>query len=146
MNEHPQKSGLSESRQRRLEELRAKYRPSPSQPEERLHELRANPPTGYDPDRATHWCSWCGMPDAPVSDDISAPDPPCPACGSTFRWSGRFTDYLGTATTPPDDGTCTACYQWRRYPTRQEHFGWAWWRICPRDCQCAHHKDEIWIA
>ena len=44
----------------------------------------------------------------------------------------------------PDDGTCRKCYEWRRYPPGQEHFGYAWWRTCPDWCECEHHKNEIW--
>jgi len=76
---------LSEPRHRRLEELRAKYRPSPARAE-------------------------------------FGPEP------------------------PPDDAACRLCYEWRRYPAGQEHFGWSWWRICSHGCPCEHHKDEVWIA
>jgi hypothetical protein len=46
---------------------------------------------------------------------------------------------------PPDDDTCRECYEWRRYPPGQEHFGWAWWRKCGR-CDHEHHKNEVWLA
>ncbi len=46
---------------------------------------------------------------------------------------------------PPDDGTCTECFEWRRYPPGQEHFGFAWWRTC-HGCDHKHHEDEVWLA
>jgi len=47
---------------------------------------------------------------------------------------------------PPDDGTCRECYEWRRYPEGQRHFGMTWWRVCGQDCGCAHHANELWLA
>jgi hypothetical protein len=62
------------------------------------------------------------------------------------RHLARELDALPPMQPEPEDGTCRRCYQWRRYPPGQEHFGYAWWRICPHGCDCAHHADEIWIA
>ena len=47
---------------------------------------------------------------------------------------------------PPEPGQCPLCYEWRRYPPGQEHFGFAWWRICQPGCVCAHHDNEVWLA
>lgn len=44
------------------------------------------------------------------------------------------------------DATCRDCYEWRRYPLGQRHFGFAWWRRCDNSCTHPHHADEIWIA
>jgi hypothetical protein len=98
-----------------------------------------------EPDIAREWCTSCGLPDAPVTSKFE-PDTPCPRCGSTWRWYGRLSDRDGAAAGPPDDGTCLTCYEWRRYPSGQEHFGWAWWRTCAHGCACAHHADEVWLA
>ena len=97
------------------------------------------------PDTARWWCTSCGLPDAPVAGKFDA-DPPCPRCGSPWRWHGRLADRDGTAAGPPDDGLCPACYEWRRYGGGQEHFGWAWWRTCASDCGCEHHAGEVWLA
>jgi hypothetical protein len=48
---------------------------------------------------------------------------------------------------PPDDGICRLCYEWRRYPVGQRHFGFSWWRTCKLDhCSCEHHKTVVWMA
>ena len=61
--------------------------------------------------------------------------------GKTYRAS----DYVWTPT--PPDAQCGLCYEWRRYPEGQRHFGFAWWRICDSmSCSCAHHTDETWTA
>jgi hypothetical protein len=104
-----------------------------------------------DPDVVRRWCTDCGLPDAPVG-GWREPDPPCPRCGSVWRWRGRISDLNGTATGPPDDGLCLECFKWRRYGPGQEHFGWAWWRCCGpglgtgERCAHEHHKDEVWLA
>ena len=46
----------------------------------------------------------------------------------------------------PIDDQCPRCYEWRRFPPGQRHFGFAWWRICSRGCTCGHHKEEMWMA
>lgn len=46
---------------------------------------------------------------------------------------------------PPPSG-CGECYEWRRYPHGQEHFGWHWVRACGHGCEHAHHVDEVWLA
>ena len=97
------------------------------------------------PDTPRHWCASCGLPDAPLTGKYDPPAP-CPRCGSERRWHGRLADREGTAAAPPDDGTCLACYEWRRYSGGQEHFGWVWWRTCASDCACAHHAGEVWLA
>jgi hypothetical protein len=96
------------------------------------------------PDTARDWCTACGLPDVTVAAKFD-PDPPCPRCSSPWRWHGRLADRDGTAAGTPD-GMCPVCYEWRRYPPGQEHFGWSWWRTCARDCPCAHHADEVWLA
>jgi hypothetical protein len=98
-----------------------------------------------EPDTARWWCTSCGLPDAPVAGKLN-PEAPCPRCGSPWRWHGRLADRDGTAEGPPDGGTCLSCYDWRRYPGGQRHFGWAWWRTCAHGCPCAHHADEVWLA
>jgi hypothetical protein len=55
------------------------------------------------------------------------------------------TEYRWNAT-PDQDGTCRLCYEWRRFPPGQRHFGYAWWRMCPSTCGCAHHAGETWMA
>lgn len=92
------------------------------------------------------WCTMCGLPDAPTGSGPPdyKPTPPCPRCGSTWRWYGRIADRDGTATGPPDDGECRCCDEWRRYPGRQAHFGWGWWRVST--CDHEHHKKEVWYA
>jgi len=48
---------------------------------------------------------------------------------------------------PPPENQCLLCYEWRRYPMGQRHFGFAWWRICNSNtCTCAHHETEVWYA
>ena len=106
--------------------------------------LAGNLPEGW-PDTPRHWCTSCGLPDPPQQPDKYGPDIPCPRCGSTWQWYGRIADRDGTATGPPD-GQCLSCYEWHRYPSGQEHFGWAWWRTCDHGCGCAHHADEVWLA
>jgi hypothetical protein len=117
-----------------------------------LADADAMPPG--DPDEPRDWCTICGLPDAPKRpfDKFSADPPvPCPRCGSTWRWYGRLADLTGTAAAPPAE-KCWDCYQWRQCGGGQEHFGWAWWRICKElsSGQCvhghAHHDDEVWIA
>jgi hypothetical protein len=97
------------------------------------------------PDTARHWCTTCGLPDVHAPYGFEA-GMPCPRCASPWRWYGRLADRDGTVTAPPEDGTCLACYDWRRYSGGQEHFGWAWWRTCAWGCACAHHADEVWMA
>lgn len=97
------------------------------------------------PDTARFWCTSCGLPGALAEYGFGA-GASCPRCGSPWRWRGRLADRDGTATGPPDDGTCLSCYEWRRYGDGQEHFGWAWWRTCANGCACAHHEDEVWLA
>jgi hypothetical protein len=46
----------------------------------------------------------------------------------------------------PTTDLCRVCYEWRRFPPGQRHFGYAWWRVCPHDCPCDHHAGEVWIA
>jgi hypothetical protein len=99
-----------------------------------------------EPDNLRHWCTSCGLPDVPQNPDRYGLGWPCPRCGSGWQWYGRIADRDGTATGPPEDGICHECYQWRRYPSGQEHFGWAWWRTCDHGCGCAHHADEVWLA
>jgi hypothetical protein len=106
-----------------------------------------------DPGTVRHWCTGCGLPDPPVKEWNEWPPPPCPRCGSGWRWQGRHCDLDGTAAGPPDDGTCRECFAWRRYGSGQEHFGWAWWMICQRSgfgattgCNHAHHDGEVWLA
>lgn len=42
---------------------------------------------------------------------------------------------------------CLDCYEWRRYPPNQRHFGYAWWGKCDmKNCKCEHHKTEIWFG
>jgi hypothetical protein len=55
-------------------------------------------------------------------------------------------DNCNYSATAPEDGTCRECFEWRRFPDGQEHFGFAWWRTCGRDCGHEHHKDEEWVA
>lgn len=105
-----------------------------------------------DPDVVRDWCTDCGLPAAPAGGWCGL-SPPCPRCGSEWRWHGRIGDLDGTAAGPPDEGLCADCFGWRRYGPGQEHFGWAWWRTCdsggwrPGDgCQHGHHKDEVWMA
>lgn len=114
-------------------------------------ELRAELPAGA-PDEPRDWCASCGLADPPTWRKLGPPTG-CPRCGSLRRWHGRIADRDGTAAGPPDDGTCRECYEWRRYPPGQEHFGWAWRRIChltpapgPLHCGHAHHDGEIWLA
>lgn len=47
---------------------------------------------------------------------------------------------------PPDDGRCRVCYEWRPHPPSKAHFGFIWWRTCERDCEHAHHDDEVWLG
>ncbi len=47
---------------------------------------------------------------------------------------------------PTKDLPCQICYEWRRFPKGQRHFGYAWWRICSKECTCSHHKEEVWMA
>lgn len=96
-------------------------------------------------DTARYWCTSCGLPDERAPYEFGA-GASCPRCSSPWRWYGRLADRDGTASAPPDDGTCPACYEWRRYGDGQEHFGWAWRRTCAHDCACAHHADEVWLA
>lgn len=101
-----------------------------------------------DPGVVRVWCTECGLPDAPTGGWLE-PTPPCPRCGSTWRWRGRISDLDGTATGAPDDGTCRDCYEWRRYPNGQEHFGWIWWATCEGrwgGCGHEHHNGEIALA
>lgn len=97
------------------------------------------------PDIPRYWCTECGLPDAPVGQKFDLEPTSCPRCGCPWRWHGRIADRDGTAEGPPD-GACLSCYEWRRYPGGQSHFGWAWWRTCAHDCPCAHHADEVWLA
>lgn len=39
---------------------------------------------------------------------------------------------------------CGQCFEWRRYPAGQRHFGLAWWKICSWQCSHEHHADEEW--
>lgn len=42
---------------------------------------------------------------------------------------------------------CQKCSQWRRYGKGQRHFGYTWWGVCNmKDCDCAHHRHEVWMA
>jgi hypothetical protein len=45
---------------------------------------------------------------------------------------------------------CMWCFEWRRYPKGQRHFGWAAWMRCgflnEKSCDCAHHEHEVWMA
>lgn len=97
------------------------------------------------PDIAREWCTSCGLADAPTWGKFDEAVP-CPQCGSWWRWYGRLADRDGTADGPPDDGTCRECFEWRRYPGIQEHFGWAWWRTCQHGCGHEHHRAELWLA
>jgi hypothetical protein len=47
---------------------------------------------------------------------------------------------------PTDATLCPVCFEWRRYPIGQRHFGWGWWRVCALNCTHAHHADEVWLA
>jgi len=105
-------------------------------------ELRGELPPGQ-PDTARYWCTSCGLPDAPRSAHKHEQDPPCPRCGSRWRWYGRLADRDDTATEPPD-GLCLLCYRWER--SEWDHFGWVWRRACAWSCGCAHHADEVWLA
>jgi hypothetical protein len=112
--------------------------------------LLADPLPAGVPDVPRYWCTMCGLPDAPVAGTL------CPRCGSEWwRWYGRIADLVAAASggvAAPPDGECSDCYQWRRYPPGQEHFGWQWWMICDNGrlgygtCQHEHHRDEIWLA
>jgi len=46
----------------------------------------------------------------------------------------------------PEDGICRLCYQWRRYPVGQRHFGFTWFRVCSESCVCEHHGSDVWIG
>ncbi len=62
------------------------------------------------------------------------------------RAAARRKTILPPALPPPEDGTCPACYEWRRYPPPQEHSGWAYWRVCTAgDCDHEHHQHEVWV-
>jgi hypothetical protein len=103
------------------------------------------------------WCTTCGLADAPEPGPFDREaSPACPRCGSWWRWYGRIADRDGTATSPPT-GECTDCFEWRRYPGGQAHFGWGWWMICrsisayeeeERLCKFGHdhHDGEVWLA
>jgi len=117
---------------------------APYEPEPVPCELRGELPAG-EPDTARSWCTSCGLPDPPGWGKFDDPVP-CPRCGSAWRWFGRLADRDGTAAGPPDPGECPECYQWERYSSVQEHFGWAWWRTCDHGCGCEHHKGEVWLA
>ncbi|MBP2704425.1 hypothetical protein JOL79_11430 [Microbispora sp. RL4-1S] len=106
--------------------------------------LPAELPDGAE-DTARSWCTSCGLADPPMRADKWSETPPCPRCGSRWRWWGRIADRDGTATGPPPD-ECLKCYEWRRFPEGQAHFGWGWWRICPHTCGCKHHETEVWLA
>lgn len=117
--------------------------------------LAAELPDGVE-DVARFWCTVCGLPDAPERPDQWSRTPPCPACGSMWRWYGRIADRDGTATNPPL-GECWDCFDWRRNPGGQAHFGWTWWMVCrsigaptPEGRLCRfghdHHDGEIWLA
>jgi hypothetical protein len=55
--------------------------------------------------------------------------------------------YDWTAEPPVDDASvCRQCYVWQRFPPGQRHFGYAWQRMCRKDCPCAVHDSEIWRA
>ena len=102
-------------------------------------ELRAELPPGAE-DSPRHWCSDCGLADAPKRGpfDPCQDELPCSRCGSPWRWHGRLCDLDGTATTAPP-GECLGCYEWRRYFGGQVHFGWTWWRTCDELCRHGHH-------
>jgi hypothetical protein len=46
--------------------------------------------------------------------------------------------------TPPDDGECRECFEWRGDTVQP---GFAWWQTCDRKtCGHEHHKHEILFA
>lgn len=101
-----------------------------------------------------NWCTTCGLADAPKPQRRGDIMPGCPRCGSWWRWYGRLADRDDTATSPPS-GECLDCFEWRRYPGGQQHFGWGWWLTCfsfgdPEQRGCpyghAHHDGEVWLA
>jgi hypothetical protein len=111
--------------------------------------LAAELPIG-EPDIERDWCTTCGLAGAPEAPDQFAPVPPCPRCGSTWRWHGRVADRDGTANGPPPAPRgCRTCYEWQRHERGQAHFGWAWWLVCDYfagGCDHEHHKDDLWLA
>jgi hypothetical protein len=54
--------------------------------------------------------------------------------------------YKWSDTPQTGDDLCLACYEYRRYPDWQQHFGFAWWKTCGWDCTHEHHRDEVWRA
>jgi hypothetical protein len=49
----------------------------------------------------------------------------------------------------PTSEQCLLCYEWRRYPPHQRHFGYSWWLKCSKNstgCDCEHHKHETWYC
>lgn len=73
------------------------------------------------------------------------------AAADYFRAEGgepyNAADYEWSIEPPDDDDTCRTCYEWRRYPQGQQHFGFAWWRVCDsRLCDHEHHLTEVWMA
>lgn len=55
-------------------------------------------------------------------------------------------EYLWNSLPLEDVLECELCYEWKRYPRGQRHFGYAWFRKCGCGCNCDHHKNEIWMA
>lgn len=113
--------------------------------------LAGEPDPGIDDTFPREWCTECGLPDAPVADGYpTGTNPPCPQCGSMWRWYGRLADRDGTATGPPPPATgatptdCSECWTWQRH--RPARFGWAWFRTCSFDCPHEHHANEVWFA
>jgi hypothetical protein len=109
--------------------------------------LNAELPAGDADLHPRYWCSWCGLADPPQSDHVMEPRPPCPRCGSEWQWFGRIADRDGTATDAPlTESGCPTCYEWRRFPGGQKHFGWVWWKLCDWECPHAHHRGEVWYG
>lgn len=109
-------------------------------------------PPGASDELPREWCNTCGLPDAPVTTgQPTGTHPPCPRCGSEWRWYGRLADRDGTATgpPPPEGGDfptdCPECWEWRRAGAAPHH-GWGWHRICRFGCKHDHHEREVWFA
>jgi hypothetical protein len=118
--------------------------------------LAAELPPG-ESDQPRNWCTTCGLANPPMGDHLT-PDPPCPRCGSEWRWFGRLADRDGTATEPPVNPDCAVCFGWERWPPGQEHFGWRWTYACRHwepdghggygSCRYGHrhHDYEVLLA
>ena len=68
------------------------------------------------------------------------------ALAKSNGWDYNADKYQWSLEPPLEAETCRDCYEWRRYPIGQRHFGFAFWKRCHWDCGHSHHADEMWMA